>query len=64
MANKLIKKVVLNKITLVEFYEKDLAFRQENDYLILDKTEILELALMIQNESRDSEFYKELKKGK
>lgn len=64
MANKLIQKKRLNKITMVEFYEKDLAFRQENDYIILDKTEILELARMIQNESRDLEFYKELKKGK
>lgn len=53
------RKKQLNKITMVEFYEKDIAVRQENDYIILDKSEILQLARIIREEQPDLKFLDE-----
>lgn len=41
----------LNKITTAEFYEKDIAVRQENDYVVIEKAEILELAETIKQKT-------------
>lgn len=35
---------------MIEFFDKDIAVRQENDYVVIDNTEILELAEMIKHE--------------
>lgn len=54
----------LNGLTTVEFYKNDLAIRQEDDYILLDKSEVLELAKIIQDEQQALELAKEKRKNK
>ncbi len=59
---RLIHRKQLNKITSVDFSYNDVTITQDGALVVLDKEEILELALLISNELKDLKIMEDWKK--